>query len=330
MNCKSSGFLRIIATPRTLLLCCWYQGCLQIMEALEKFPELEKRSEYFIKISLQIKNQFDSKKAVIAQWLPDISPQEANNIKRLQTEDERISNSLYNSLNKLQYLFSCLCDKRKEYYTNVSKYTRELLDERKNQHAQRMQIQELGKPHLKQQGPGSQQPGLSELMQSLDGLTEQMSKEVSEMEEELGSTEVTLQELEHKNIEVEQYLERCSYVDFQGFEATTKQNIEKFQSINQFLRPKAQPYFQARSALEAINANYCREIDATLKACREETKELILQLDMLEKDQKSCGVANMSREENHKLRYKLEATEQDTKATLFLIKSPAFKILESL
>ncbi|XP_026548157.1 myosin heavy chain, muscle-like [Notechis scutatus] len=34
---------------------------------------------------------------------------------------------------------------------------------------------------------------------------------------------------------------------------------------------------------------------------------------MLEKDQKSCGVANMSREENHKLRYKLEATEQDTK-----------------
>ncbi|XP_026547022.1 coiled-coil domain-containing protein 73-like, partial [Notechis scutatus] len=283
-------------------------------EALKKFPELEKRSEYFIKISLQIKNQFDSKKAVIAQWLPDISPQEANNIKRLQTEDERISNSLYNSLNKLQYLFSCLCDKRKEYYTNVSKYTRELLDERKNQHAQRMQIQELGKPHLKQQGPGSQQPGLSELMQSLDGLTEQMSKEVSEMEEELGSTEVTLQELEHKNTEVEQYLERCSYVDFQGFEATTKQNIEKFQSINQFLRPKAQPYFQARSALEAINANYCREIDATLKACREETKELILQLDMLEKDQKSCGVANTSREEeNHKLRYKLEATEQDTK-----------------
>ncbi|XP_026578933.1 uncharacterized protein LOC113451769 [Pseudonaja textilis] len=284
----------------------------RIMEALKKFSELEK-SEYFIKISLQIRNQFDSKKALIAQWLPHISPQEANNIKRLQTEDECISNSLYSLLNTVQYLFSSLCKKRKEYYTNVSEYTRELLDERKKQHAQRMQIEELRKAHLKQQGAGSQQPGLSELMHSLDGLMEQMSKEVSEMEEGLGSTEVTLQELEHKNIEVEQYLERC-YVDLQGFKATIKQNIEKFQSIYQFLWPKVQPYFQARSALEAINANYCREIDATLKACREETKELILQLDMLEKDQKSCDVANMSREEeNHKLRYKLEVTEQDTK-----------------
>ncbi|KAG8134457.1 hypothetical protein E2320_007579 [Naja naja] len=230
-------------------------------EALKKFPELEKRSEYFIKISLQIKNQFDSKKAVIAH-----------------------------------------------------KYTRELLDERKNLHAQLMQIQKLGKPHLKQQGAGSQQSGLSGLMQSLDDLTKQISKEVSEMEEDLGSTEVMLQELERKNIEVEQYLERCSYVDLQGFEATIKQNIKKFQSINQFLRPKAQPYFQASSELDAINADYCREIDATLKACREERKELILQLDLLEKDQKSCGVANMSlEEENHNLRYKLEATEQDTK-----------------
>ncbi|XP_034298093.1 centromere-associated protein E isoform X1 [Pantherophis guttatus] len=287
----------------------------RIMEALKKFPELEKRSEYFINISLQIKNQFDSKKALIAKWLPGISLQEANNIKRLQIETERMSNSLYSLLNKLQYFFTCLCDKRKEYYTNVSKYTRELLDERRNQHALLMQIQQLGKHHMAQQGAGSRQSGISELIQSLDGLTKQISKEVSEMEEELGSTEVTLQELECENIKMERYLERCSdYFDLQGFEATIKQNIEKFRSINQLLQPKAQPYFQARSALEAINANYCKEIDATLKACREETKELILQLDMLKKEQKSCAVPNMAlEEENHKLEYKLKATEQDTK-----------------
>lgn len=73
-------------------------------EALKKFPDLEKRSEYFINVSLQIKNQFDSKKALIAKWLPGISPQEANNIKRLQIETERMSNSLYSLLNKLQVL----------------------------------------------------------------------------------------------------------------------------------------------------------------------------------------------------------------------------------
>ncbi|XP_058049106.1 centromere-associated protein E [Ahaetulla prasina] len=287
----------------------------RIMEALKKFPELEKRSEYFINVSLQIKNQFDSKKALIAKWLPGISPQEANNIKMLQIETERMSNSLYSLLNTLQYFFTCLCNKRKEYYTNVSKYTRELLDERRNQHALLMQIQQLGKPHVEQQGAGSQQSGVSELIQSLDGLTEQISKEVSEMEEELGSTEVTLQELERENVKMEQYLERCSdYFELQGFKATIKQNIEKFRSINQLLQPKAQPYFQARSALEAINAKYCSEIDATLKACKEETKELILQLDKLKKEQKSCAVPKMVlEEENCKIKYKLKATEQDTK-----------------
>ncbi|XP_039206622.1 centromere-associated protein E isoform X1 [Crotalus tigris] len=287
----------------------------RITEVLKKFPELKKRSEYFINISLQIKNQFDSKKALIAKWLPDISPQEANHLRRLQIENERISNSLYGLLNKLQYFFTCLCDKRKEYYTNVSKYTKELLDERRNQHVMQMQVQQLRKPHLEQQGEGSQQSGVSGLIQSLDGLTEQISKEVAEMEEELSGTEVTLQELERENIEMEQYLEQCSdHFDLHGFEATIKQNIEKFRSINQFLQPKAQPYFQVRSELEAINANYCREIDATLEACRKETKELILQLDMLKKEQKSCGVANKKlEEEDHKLGYKLNATEQDSK-----------------
>ncbi|XP_032080246.1 centromere-associated protein E [Thamnophis elegans] len=287
----------------------------RIMEAPKKFPELEKRSEYFIKISLQIKNLYDSKKALITKGLPDISRQEANNIKRLQIENERISNSLYSLLNKLQYFFACLCDKRKEYYTNVSQYTRELLDERRNQHALLMQMQQLGKPHLEQQGDASQQFGVSGLIQSLDGLTEQISKEVSEMEEELGSTEVMLQELERENVEMEQYLERCSnHFDLQGFKATIKQNTEKFRSINQFLQPKAEPYFQARSAVEAINTNYCKEIDATLKACKEETKELILQLDVLKKGQKSCSVLNMAvKEENHNLGCNLKATEQDTK-----------------
>ncbi|XP_013920380.1 PREDICTED: centromere-associated protein E [Thamnophis sirtalis] len=143
----------------------------------------------------------------------------------------------------------------------------------------------------------------------------QISKEVSEMEEELGSTEVMLQELERENVEMEQYLERCSnHFDLQGFKATIKQNTEKFRSINQFLQPKAEPYFQARSAVEAINTNYCKEIDATLKACKEETKELILQLDVLKKGQMSCSVLNMAvKEENRNLGCNLKATEQDTK-----------------
>ncbi|XP_063166802.1 centromere-associated protein E [Candoia aspera] len=287
----------------------------RIMEVLKKFPVLEKRSEYFINISLQIKSQFDNKKALVAKWLPNICPQEASNIKRLQMEYERINNSLYSLLHKLQYFFTCLCNKRTEYYTNVSKYTRELLDEQRTQHELLIQIQHLRRPHLEQQGAGSQQSGVSGLNQSLDGLTEQILKEASEMEEELGSTELMLQELECENVEMEQYLEQCSdHFDMQGFEARVKQNNEKLLSIGQSLKPKAQPYFQARSELEARNANYCREIDATLKACREETKELILQLDMLKKEQKSCAVANMAlEEENHKLRYKLKATDQDIK-----------------
>ncbi|KAM3831703.1 centromere-associated protein E [Vipera latastei] len=276
------------------------------------------------------KNQFDSKKALITKWLPNISPREANHIRRLQIENERISNNLYGLLNKLQYFFTCLCDKRKEYYTNVSKYTKELLDERRNQHAVQVQVWQLRRPRLEQQGDGSQPSGVSGPIQSLDGLTEQISKEVSEMEEELSGTEVTLQELEHENIEMEQYLEQWSdHFDLQGFEATIKQNTEKLQSIYQFLQPKAQPYFQARSETEAINANYCREIDTTLKACRKETKELILQLDMLKKEQKSCGVANMKLEEEvHKLGHKLDASEQDTKNLQLKIQELESKIKE--
>lgn len=86
-------------------------------------------------------------------------------------------------------------------------------------------------------------------------LPQQISKEVSEMEEELSSTEVTLQELERENIKMERYLERCSdYFDLQGFEATIKQNIEKFRSINQLLQPKA----QVRNAgLKCVAQYYC-------------------------------------------------------------------------
>ncbi|XP_070614038.1 centromere-associated protein E isoform X2 [Erythrolamprus reginae] len=293
------------------------QNCFDILEMkifkmtedLKKFPELEKTSEYFIKISLRIKNQFESQKALVAKWLPDLSPQEAHKIKRLQFQNERINNSLYSLLNELQYLFACLGDKRSEYYTNISKCTRELLNEQRTQHALRMEIQQLERPPLEQQGAGAQEPGVSELIQSLDGFAEQISKEVSEMEEELGSTKVMLQELE-------QYLQQCSdCFDLKGFEATVKQNAEKFKSTEQLLRPKTQPYFQARLAVEALITNYCRDIDATLKATRAKTKEMTLQLDVLKKKPKSCGVPKVTlKEENHKLAYKLRATEQDTKA----------------
>ncbi|KAF7252705.1 3-hydroxybutyrate dehydrogenase type 2 [Varanus komodoensis] len=145
---------------------------------------------------------------------------------------------------------------------------------------------------------------------------QQILKDISEMEEELLRIEEILQQLGSDGKEVAQYLERCSiHFDEQDFEAGMKQENEKLLPVGQSLKPKTQIYAQARSELETKTAEYCREMEAALKACREQTKELLLELNALKEEQKSCSSATFAlEEENDKLKNQLQETQQDVTA----------------
>ncbi|XP_062992506.1 centromere-associated protein E [Elgaria multicarinata webbii] len=286
---------------------------LRITEALEKFPVLEKRSEHFKNMALQIKSDLDSQKVIVAKGLAGLPPQQASNVKRLQMEHELISNGVHSLLNKVQFLFSRLCKKEGEFFTSVTNYTRELLQEGRKQHELLTQIQHLKRRPLEQHGDGAHLLNLPGLSQNLDVCIEHILKDVSNMEEELLSIEEKLQQLGSDAEEARRYLERCSvHFDEQDFEAGIKQDNERLLPVGRFLKPKAQVYIQARSELETRNAEYCRETEAALEACREQTKELLLELNTLEEKQKPCGLANLAlEEENYQLGNKLKATEQD-------------------
>ncbi|XP_066488340.1 centromere-associated protein E [Tiliqua scincoides] len=285
---------------------------LNIMETLEKFFALEKRSEHLRIVSLNLKSDLNSQKAAIAKGLVDLSPEQSKNIKRLQREHELLSNTLHSLLNKLQYHFSCLCKKKGEYYANISKYTEGLLEEKRKQYELLTQIQHLKKPCLEQHGAFSEQLSIFELSQNLDFYTEQILKDVAETEEEFQSIEAKIQQMEKGSKEANQYLDRCSVrFDVQDIEAGIKQDNERLWPLGHLLKPKAQVFYDDRRELETRNNNYCEETEATLKTCRERTKELLQELKTLKEQQTPCGIANHAlEEENYNLGNKLKAAEQ--------------------
>ncbi|XP_078250754.1 centromere-associated protein E isoform X2 [Pogona vitticeps] len=290
------------------------QKVLKIKEALKQFPVLENRSECFKNISLQIKCELDNQKSLLAKVLADLSPLQASNVKRLHMEHESISNGLHSLLNKVQFLFTRLCKKKAEYYTNITTCTAELLDDRRKQHELQTQFRCLQKLHLEPQGVVPQERNIAELSQCLDMHTEQILKDISELEEELRIIEERVQKMESDGQEAKQQLAHCLVnFDAQDFEAGIKQYNETLMPVGRFLKTKTQEYIQARSEVESRNAEYCKETEVALKACREQTKELLLELNTLQEKQKSHVANVVLEEENYTLQNKLQVAEQDVK-----------------
>ncbi|KAJ6668847.1 hypothetical protein lerEdw1_012333 [Lerista edwardsae] len=216
---------------------------------------------------------------------------------------------LEDKVSKIMFLFSRLCRKKGEYYANVGNYTKELLQEKRKQYELLTQIQPLKK---EPRGALSEHLGILELNQSLDTYTEQVLKDVSEMEDQFLSIEAKVQQMENDRKEANWYLDRCSVrFDVQDVEAGIKQDNDCLWLLGHLLKPKSQDFAQGRSDLETKNENYCRETEAALKSCRERTKELLQELNTLKEQETPCGIANLAlEEENYKLDNKLKAAEQ--------------------
>lgn len=61
-----------------------------------------KRYECLSTVSLNLKNELNSQKALIAVILTQLSSEQSKQVKRLQTENEKINSHLQSLLNKLK------------------------------------------------------------------------------------------------------------------------------------------------------------------------------------------------------------------------------------
>lgn len=61
-----------------------------------------KRYECFSTASLNLKNELNSRKALIAVMLTQLSSEQSKQVERLQTENGKINNHLQSLLNKLK------------------------------------------------------------------------------------------------------------------------------------------------------------------------------------------------------------------------------------
>ncbi|NWU48916.1 CENPE protein, partial [Dromas ardeola] len=75
---------------------------LKIKELFEKFPNMGKRYECLSTVSLNLKNELNHQKALIAAKLTQLSSEQSKQVKRLQTENEKINSHLQSLLNKLK------------------------------------------------------------------------------------------------------------------------------------------------------------------------------------------------------------------------------------
>ncbi|XP_048366028.1 centromere-associated protein E isoform X6 [Sphaerodactylus townsendi] len=283
----------------------------KIEEALQKFPAIEQRYEYLGRVAWNLMTEVNSEKELVTKVLKDVSHEKAKQIRRLQMEHEIVSNGLQKLLNKTQFLSLRLCKREKEYYSSISSYTMELLGERRKQHELLTQIQSLKEPCRNSHAAVSQQLYLPELSQNLDFHVEQIWKDVSQMEEEICSIEAMLQKLENEGRKMERH---SVPFDVQDFETTVKRDNERLFPVGQFLKPKPRPLIEAKEELESKNKNYCKETEASLKACRERTRELHLALNMAKEQQTPSGHADLILEdENCRLESKLRAQDQAMK-----------------
>ncbi|KAM6402245.1 centromere-associated protein E [Pluvialis apricaria] len=290
---------------------------LEIKELLEKFPNVGKRYECLSAVSLNLKNELNSQKALIAGILTQLSSEQSKQVKKLQTENEKINSHLQSLLNKLKFLFSRVCLKKREYHTTVNKYEMELLEEKRKQDQLRAQIQCLRKTYLDQNEISPQEFNISEVLQSLHLDAESILKDVSEMERELLSIEAELQQEESARKETTQFWEACSgtLCDAEELKEELKKDNERLLQAINFWTPKVKILLQLSSELDARTANYCKNADVDLKQRKEKSEELLQELNSLKEQQAPGGSASLLlEEENYRLRNKLKAAEQDVKA----------------
>ncbi|NXJ98678.1 CENPE protein, partial [Corythaixoides concolor] len=290
---------------------------LKIKELLEKFPNIGKRYECLSTVSLNLKNQLNSQKALIVVLLTQFSSEQSKQVKRLQTENEKINSHLQSLLNKLKFLFSRVCLKKREYHTTVNKYKTELFEEKRKQDQLRAQIQSLRKINLNQNEISSQDLNISEVLQSLHSDAESILKDVSEMESELLRIEAELQQEESARKETIQFWTACSETpcDAEELKEELKKDNERLLQVINFWTPKVKILLQLSSELDARTANYCKNADVELKQRTEKSEELLQELNALKEQLAPGGSASLAlEEENYRLHNKLKAAEQDIKA----------------
>ncbi|XP_030420326.1 centromere-associated protein E isoform X1 [Gopherus evgoodei] len=289
---------------------------LEVKGLLEKFLMMEKKYECLTTASLNLKSELCSQKAVIAGILTHLSPEQAKQVKRLQTENEKISNHLQSLFNKLKFLFSRVCQKKAEYYTTINNHEMDLLDEKRKQEELLSQIRCLKKTCLKQDETASQELNFHELQQRLDLHIEHILRDMSEIETELLSIEAELQQEESARKEALQFLETCSgnHCDVEKFKDGIKQDNERLLQVIKFWTPKVKTLLQTSSEMDTRTANYCKESKIELKQRKGKTEELLEQLKTIKEQLAPCGVANLAlEEENYRLCNQLKASEQDIK-----------------
>ncbi|XP_053884844.1 centromere-associated protein E [Malaclemys terrapin pileata] len=289
---------------------------LEVKGLLEKFLTMEKKYECLTTVSLNLKSELSSQQALIAGMLTHLSPEQAKEVKRLQTENEKISNHLQSLLNKLKFLFSRVCQKKAEHYTTINNHEMDLLDEKRKQNELLSQIRCLKKTCLKQDETAYQELNIHELQQKLDLHIEHILRDMSEIETELLSIEAELQKEESARKEAMQFLETCSgnYCDVEKIKDGIKQDNERLLRMIKFWTPKVKTLLQTSSEMDTRTANYCKDSEIELKQRKGKTEELLEQLKTIKEQLAPCGVANLAlEEENYRLCNQLKATEQDIK-----------------
>ncbi|NXM97767.1 CENPE protein, partial [Sylvia borin] len=290
---------------------------LKIKELLEKFPNMGKRYECLSTVSLKLKSELNSQKALIAVILPQLTLEQSKQVKTLQTKNEEMNTRLQKLLTKLKLLFSSVCTKKREYHTTVHKYEMELLEEKRKQDHLQSQIQCLRKINLKQNEVSSQELNSSEGLQSFHLHAESILQDVSEMERELLCIEAELQQEESARKETIQFWEACSgtHWDPEELKEELKKDNERLLQVFKFWTPKVKVLLELSSELDGRTANYSKNADVELKQRKEKNEELLQDLNTLKEKLAPGGSASLAlEEENYRLHNKLKVAEQDKKA----------------
>ncbi|XP_048160962.1 centromere-associated protein E isoform X3 [Corvus hawaiiensis] len=289
---------------------------LNIKELLEKFPNMGKRYECLSTMSLKLKSELNSQKALMAVILPQLPLEQSKQVKTLQTRNEEMNSRLQKLLTKLKVLFSAVCSKKREYHATVHKYEMELLKEKRKQDHLQSQIQCLRKIYLKQNEVSSQELNSSEGLQSFHLDAESILKDVSEMECELLCIEAELQQEESARKETIQFWEACSgtHWDAEELKEELEKDNERLLQVFKFWSPKVKILLELASELDARTADYSKNADVELKQRKEKNEELLQDLNTLKEKLVPGGSASLAlEEENYRLHNKLKVAEQDKK-----------------
>ncbi|KAM4780808.1 centromere-associated protein E isoform 2-T2 [Cyanocitta cristata] len=290
---------------------------LKIKELLEKFPNMGKRYECLSTMSLKLKSELNSQKALMAVMLPQLPLEQTKQVKTLQTRNEEMNSRLQKLLTKLKVLFSAVCSKKREYHATVHKYETDLLKEKRKQDHLQSQIQCLRKIYLKQNEVSSQELNSSEGLQSFHLDAESILKDVSEMEGELLCIEAELQQEESARKETIQFWEACSgtHWDAEELKEELEKDNERLLQVFKFWSPKVKILLELASELDARTADYSKNADVELKQRKEKNEELLQDLNTLKEKLAPGGSASLAlEEENYRLHNKLKVAEQDKKA----------------